>query len=361
MHALTVPAEITPADRLGMTVFLAVIAHLVVILGVTFVPEDRTRNSVNTLDIILVQRKTEKEPEQADFLAQASQEGGGESDEISRPTTPLPAPFIAPEPEITATSVPAAAPQPVTPAPEPEPEPISETPPEPVVSAAARPIIAQTQAPSELKVKKQQATKSDRKVEPEPSAAKSQGKAKKQFAASKPNRAVDTEAQEKPEAKPVPAAPPQPTKTFDAATLVNRSLAMASLSAEINQKLKVNAARPRRVFISARTREHNYAAYLEAWRAKVERIGNLNYPDAARRKRLSGSLLLEVSINPDGSINEISLRRSSGEKVLDDAAVRIVKLAAPFARFPKAIAKKADILHIERTWMFLSSNKFSSR
>jgi protein TonB len=90
-------------------------------------------------------------------------------------------------------------------------------------------------------------------------------------------------------------------------------------------------------------------------------VGNLNYPDEARRARLSGNLLLDVAIRPDGSIAEIILRRSSGKKVLDDAAIRIVKLAAPFPRFPKAIARETDILHVERTWQFSSGERFSSR
>ena len=136
---------------------------------------------------------------------------------------------------------------------------------------------------------------------------------------------------------------------------------MASLSAELDQRLNAYAKRPKRKWISVRTREYKYASYMEAWRAKVERVGNLNYPNEARRKRLSGSLLLEVALNPDGSINAIELRRSSGHRVLDEAAVRIVKLAAPFAPFPKNILQETDILHIERTWRFLSSNQFASR
>ena len=100
---------------------------------------------------------------------------------------------------------------------------------------------------------------------------------------------------------------------------------------------------------------------MEAWHAKVEKIGNLNYPDEARRKKLSGSLMLDVALNPDGTINEIVLRRSSGHRVLDDAAIRIVRLAAPFARFPDDIREETDILHIERTWQFLGSNQLFAR
>jgi protein TonB len=173
------------------------------------------------------------------------------------------------------------------------------------------------------------------------------------------------QAEKKPEPQPEPQAqpetPPPTTQTLTAQTLINRSLAMASLSAEIDRRLQAYAKRPKRKWITARTKEHKYAAYMEAWRQKVERVGNLNYPDEARRANLSGNLLLDVALRPDGSVQEIILRRSSGKKVLDDAAIRIVNLAAPFARFPKGIAEETDILHVERTWQFLSGNRFSSR
>ena len=112
------------------------------------------------------------------------------------------------------------------------------------------------------------------------------------------------------------------------------------------------------MWISARTREHEFAAYLDAWRRKVERVGNLNYPDDAARRGLSGDLLLEVALNPDGTVEDIALRRSSGQRILDEAAVRIVHLAAPFERFPEAIAREVDILHIQRTWVFHANRRF---
>ncbi len=97
---------------------------------------------------------------------------------------------------------------------------------------------------------------------------------------------------------------------------------------------------------------------MEAWRAKVERVGNLNYPDDARKKKLSGSLILDVALNSDGSVSRITVRRSSGIKVLDDAAIRIVELSSPFAPFPEQIKEETDILHITRTWQFLNNNRF---
>jgi protein TonB len=100
---------------------------------------------------------------------------------------------------------------------------------------------------------------------------------------------------------------------------------------------------------------------MEAWRAKVERIGNLNYPDEARRRSLSGKLVLDVAIRPDGSLKSVTVKRSSGHTVLDDAAVRIVRLAAPYAAFPNSFKDEIDILHIERTWRFLASNRLAAR
>ena len=136
---------------------------------------------------------------------------------------------------------------------------------------------------------------------------------------------------------------------------------MAALEAEIERDLRAYAARPRRKWISASTREHRFATYMDAWRRKVERIGNLNYPEEAERRGLAGDLLLDVAIRPDGTVEEITLRRSSGERVLDEAAIRIVETAAPFSEFPKDIAEDVDILHIERTWIFHSGGATTSR
>jgi protein TonB len=95
---------------------------------------------------------------------------------------------------------------------------------------------------------------------------------------------------------------------------------------------------------------------MRDWVAKVERVGDLNYPDAARRQNLSGKLIVQVAVHPDGSVREITIRKPSGYKILDDAAVRIVKLAAPFAPFPDAIRQETDVLYITRTWVFTSGN-----
>ena len=147
----------------------------------------------------------------------------------------------------------------------------------------------------------------------------------------------------------------------NATELVNRSLEMLALDRQINQSLLAYSKNPRSKFISARTKEFKYASYMRDWVAKVERVGELNYPDAARRQNLSGKLIVQVAVYPDGSVRDITIRKPSGHKILDDAAVRIVKLAAPFAPFPDSISKDTDVLYITRTWVFTSSNRLKSR
>jgi len=100
---------------------------------------------------------------------------------------------------------------------------------------------------------------------------------------------------------------------------------------------------------------------MRDWINRVERIGNLNYPDQARRKKLSGTLILDVVISADGKLLKTDLRQSSGHQILDDAAKRIVKLAAPFSVFPKKLRKEADVIHITRSWEFLNNSSIRTR
>lgn len=98
--------------------------------------------------------------------------------------------------------------------------------------------------------------------------------------------------------------------------------------------------------------KHIAAAYERAWQEKVERVGNLNYPDEARRQGLSGALVVSVWVAKDGQVKKIQIHRSSGHPVLDEAALRIVRLAAPFSPFPVELANQADEIVITRTWKF---------
>jgi protein TonB len=133
---------------------------------------------------------------------------------------------------------------------------------------------------------------------------------------------------------------------------------IADVTTEFNKSRETQAKQQRMVYInSVNAHKYNAAAYEHDWQEKVERIGNLNYPDEARRQNLTGSLLLDVGVNANGSIYSIKVRQSSGEPVLDEAAERIVRLAAPFAAFPQGLREEADILVITRTWRFSVGNR----
>jgi len=142
--------------------------------------------------------------------------------------------------------------------------------------------------------------------------------------------------------------------------LVQKSLEIARLEAQIDKNWDAYQKIPRRKFIGARTQEYRFAQYIEDWRIKVERIGNLNYPDEARRRQIYGKLQLSVAIRADGSVESVEVSRSSGHRILDAAAMRIVRLTAPFSPLPPDIRKDTDILVITRTWTFTSSDKLES-
>ncbi len=157
-----------------------------------------------------------------------------------------------------------------------------------------------------------------------------------------------------------PYPSPQPLQALSGADLAARAMAMARMEAEIARDVDDYNKRPRKKFVGARTQEYRFAQYIEDWRQKVERIGNLNYPPAARGK-LYGNLTLTVEIRADGEIEKIDLNRSSGQKVLDDAAIRIVRMAAPYAAFPPDIRREYEILSITRTWTFTQGDQLESR
>ncbi|ROR34179.1 energy transducer TonB [Inmirania thermothiophila] len=290
MNARRHTPPVRPEDRLGLMVFLAAALHAVVILGVTFDREPPARRPpLERLEITLVHERSERPPEDAEYLAQAAQDGGGRAEARRRPRAPAATPLEVPRPGPAPQATPAEAPPPAPP---------------------QRPLMTVERAPD-----------------------------------ARP---------------PAPRAQPEPAPQPDAARLLRQAREMAALAAEIGLTREAFARKPRQKFISARTREYKYAAYEEAWRRKVERIGNLNYPEEARRRGLTGSLMLDVALRPDGTVQEIRLLHSSGEPILDQAAERIVRLAAPFAPFPPEIRRETDILHIVRTWRFESDNRLRS-
>ena len=145
--------------------------------------------------------------------------------------------------------------------------------------------------------------------------------------------------------------------TPSASEIVTRGMEIARLEAQIAREWENYQQRPRRRFVGARAQEFRFARYIEDWRAKVERVGELNYPQAARDQRIYGSMVVTVSIKSDGSLERVEINRPSGQRILDAAALRIVQLAAPFAPFPADIARDTDILSITRTWIFTRTDQ----
>ncbi len=303
--------------------FLALVTHVLVVLGVTLAPREPARLEQRSLDVLLVQRRSESPPEDAHFIAVADQRGAGE---VPQPPDTRAAPPDPPTNAVQATIEAGPAP----------------------LSAAPAPRSAEAHAPANP---------------PEAFVARSEVPRKHRTPALAPGPAPP-----EPEALPGPNAAERAQggamaqgRAVIGGAASRRARIMEDLSTEIDARLAAYEKRPRQKWISARTREHAYAAYMDAWRRKVERIGNLNYPQEARRRGLSGSLSLDVALNADGSVAGILLRRSSGEKVLDEAAERIVRLSAPFAAFPPSIREEVDVLHIERTWQFSSGNRIETR
>ncbi|HMB56993.1 MAG TPA: energy transducer TonB [Arenimonas sp.] len=273
---------IGPSERLSATLALSLICFGVLILGIGFSRDDAAP-VVPTLDVILTQTSTPDAPKHADFIAQANNQGGGDSDTSQRPRddqvgqVPKPQPGVAPQP------MPAQAPPPA-------PDPLQR--------------MVTTVGASAVRV---------------------------------PN----------PEEQPSSDPAPLPTGR----QLMQQSLEMARLAAEIERRQALYAKRPKRKFISASTQQYEYASYMRAWVEKVERVGNLNYPELARRQNLSGRLVMTVVIRRDGNVGGITIVTPSGVKVLDQAAARTVRLAEPFPPLPKT-AESVDELYITRTWDF---------
>ncbi|GAB2181087.1 TonB family protein [Denitratisoma sp. agr-D3] len=153
--------------------------------------------------------------------------------------------------------------------------------------------------------------------------------------------------------------PPQPQVSgFD---LANRAMAIARLEAQIDRQLDDASKRPRIKHItSMRAMEYLPAQYIEDWRQKVERVGNLNYPEAARG-RLYGSLVVYIEINAEGELVRAEVQRSSGQKVLDEAALRILRLAAPYGKFSSQMREQFDVLAFARTWSFTQADRLQAQ
>lgn len=154
---------------------------------------------------------------------------------------------------------------------------------------------------------------------------------------------------------------PEELPVTEEASADELSSAIASLQAQLDRQRQEYARRPRKYTISsASTKKSQDALYLDTWRRRIEAVGNINYPESARRQEIYGSLRLLVAILPDGDVDEIRILQSSGFSVLDQAAIDIVRMAAPFAPFPEEMRPNVDILEIIRTWRFHEGNALTS-
>ncbi len=273
-------------DRFGFTMFLSVCVHVMLILGLGFTMATG-RNETASMEVTLAQYRSAEAPEDADFIAQANQEGSGMEDAALAPASPVEAPLNANE------------------------------------------------------IREVEDFLQERPTSPVPA------------------EQVLATAGEAPRAEAATDAPPAPTPTTG--TAANRADTLASLQAQLDLRRQEYAKRPRRYTISsASTKEAADALYLDNWRKRIEAIGNANYPRQASADGIYGTLRVMVAVNPDGTVNDIRILRSSGERVLDEAAVDIVRLAAPFDPFPPELRAKVDVLEIIRTWQFHRGDTFSS-
>lgn len=281
-------------DRFSQAILLSAIAHVVVIFGIHFVPvSSKLFESQLPMEVVLVNSHSPDKPLQADVLAQANLDGGGDVDAQRQAKSPLPA--------LTENSV----------------------------ASAEQRLNARADALEE--------------------------QARQLLQQRKSNYAL-------PQPKAQPDSAPRPPEPSVAPTdLATRSLEMAKLAARIDQEWEANQSRPRRAFVGARAQEFVFARYVEDWRLKVERYGNNNYPEVARREGLYGTLVLTVEIKSDGAVAAVHVDRGSGSKVLDAAASKIVESAGPYAPFPVEMRKKVDILSITRTWSFTRSDQLTSQ
>ena len=161
-------------------------------------------------------------------------------------------------------------------------------------------------------------------------------------------------------ALPEPAPAPDKVQPVAVADLTQRTLEVMRLEAQIARDMDAYQKLPKRRQVGVRAEEYRFARYVEDWRQKVERVGNLNYPEAARQLKLYGNLILTVSIRADGSVEKVVIERSSGHRVLDAAATRIVEMAAPYSAFPADIRRDTEILDITRTWTFARGDELRS-
>lgn len=279
-------------DVLSIALFAAAAVHAIVLLGVSFHPFLDNMRTPPALEVVLVQQSDLDEIDDAAYLAQSNQDGGGETDDNTRPSSPFTSALDIDTDGVASTPIAASAPA--------------------ATEATTDEVITALYSEDEVV-------------------------------------AGDTSESQEKIAKPETPIP------------IDQNADIAKLAAEIDRQQEEFAKRPKKKFLNARTREAASAEYMFGWVESVERMGNLNYPDEARRNKLHGELILIVGIFKNGDLESVTVDESSGHKVLDDAAIRIVEMAAPFAPMTGQLAEETDILYIVRTWEFTANNSVDSR
>ncbi len=306
-------------SALSVAIAISIIVHAV-LLTIHFEPElKKLANKLPSLNVVLVNAKTKNAPDKAELLAQANLDRGGNTDANRQMKTALPAPK------------------------------------QKNTEVKLRPSAEANSAAKAAKLKAQEAREQKRVDALEKQA---------QELLTQINSVKKVESnptQDAASADPEQGDQKAFAKTLNRADLIAASIEIDRLEAQIAKQQDEYQKRPKRRFIGARTKEASDAMYLEAWRQKVERIGNLNYPTAAKDQKIYGQLRMTVSIKADGSIESIVIDKSSGSKILDEAAKNIVNLAAPYAKFSEEMQKNTDILGITRTWTFTQEDALATQ
>jgi periplasmic protein TonB len=305
-------------DAMKIAIVISVFVHAI-ILTIKFQPElKKLADRLPSLDVVLVNAKTKSAPDKAELLAQANLDRGGNTEENRKMKTALPSPK------------------------------------EKAAEVKLKPNSQAQSAAKSAKLKAQEAREQKRVDELEKQAQElmTQLNSAKKIQSNPTQKATAAE----PEVGDRKAN----IKALNRADLAAMALEMDRLEAQIAKQQSEYQKRPKRKNIGARTKEYRFALYVESWRQKVERIGNMNYPEAAKAQKLYGQLRMTVSIKADGSLEKIVIDQPSNYKVLDDAAKRIVELAAPYAVFPEDIKKDTDILEITRTWTFTQEDELAT-
>ena len=273
--------------RFSLALLIAICVHLFLIFSISFVaPEKKKNKSPQALDVVLMKQSTEAPPEEADYLAQVEQKGGGEREKKNKPKTI--------NPGKTPQKGNASSNQPI------------------LVPKKSAPPVVKKSVLATKKVVPKKAPKLQKKQKP---------KVTKQ-------------------------------KLINSDYLSQLKKQIIDLEADLDYETDIYTKRTKHKYLNASTAKAVDAEYVRQWTRKIERIGNLNYPNQAKRDKLSGTLILSVTLNPKGRVINITIRSSSGHKILDDAAMRIVRLAAPFAPIPKNVLQNNNALVITRTWLF---------